>query len=171
MYLKQNCNTSNNLVLSAEETFLSDLLPIFRVSEVKSSSQRIPNHTGTNLINFDQFDDGLPTRTPILNLIDLGLDFGMRKLFSSNKFHTMCKVVPISVVSPDILEPLYCKGLFTTLAIINNPIKRFLKSLIIQKVVSSITFYQKKFWTRLLDRNSRSGLIGVGLTSGLRTIS
>ena len=171
MYLRQNCNISINLVVSTEETLLSGLLPFFRVADVKLSSQRIASHSGPNLINFENFDDDLLPRTPILNSIGIGRGLGMRKLFFSNKFHTMCKVVPISAASPDTLEPLYCKGLFTTLAITNNPIKRFLKSLIMQIVASSITFFQKKFLAWLLDRNSRSGLIGVGLTSGLRTIS
>lgn len=144
---------------------------VLRKPKTNSSYQGICIHLCSDFINFYKFDAELLSRTSIHNSFGMGSSLRFLRLFSSNEFHNKCKAVPHSVANAESLDPLYCKGLFTTLAITNNPIERLSESLIVQKVTSAITSFHKKFMVWLLDRNSKSGLIGVGLASCLRTIS
>ena len=171
MLLRQNCNICNYLGFPTQGALPLGFLSLFRAKESKSAYPGIFKQLSTSFINVEKFDDHLHSRTSSLNLIGIGLSSGLPKPFLSNEFHIKCKVVPKSVANSDSLEPLYCKGLFTTLAITKNPIKRLLQSLIVHKVTSALTFPYEKITAWLLDRNSKSGLIGVGLASGLRAIS
>jgi hypothetical protein len=81
------------------------------------------------------------------------------------------KVVPKSVVNPDCLKPLNCKGLFTTThARTNRPlISPILMKFGGHQATCSIQSIRVDF-DRLPDRNLEPGLIGIGLASGLRTL-
>ena len=159
------------MFVHSDEIFSSGSHLVFRTTKTTSSYQIICNHLCTDFLNIEKFDYDLLSRTSSRNFISLGSSFGFLRFFSSNEFHIKCKVVPQSVANADALEPLYCKGLFTTLAITNNPIRRLSKSVIMHKVTSALSFLYDKTKAWLLDRNSKSGLIGVGLASGLRAIS
>ena len=82
------------------------------------------------------------------------------------------KVVPKSVVNPDCLKPLNCKGLFTTThAKTHRPLR---VPLVMASDGHQAVYSNQPFgveFDRLPDRNSKSGLIGIGLASGLRTLS
>jgi hypothetical protein len=171
MYLKLNCTNSNKMFVLSDEIFSSGSTLVFRTTKTNSSYQKICDQLCADFLNIDKFDYGLPLRTSSSNFISLRSSLGLLRLFSSNEFHIKCKVVPQSVANANPLEPLYCKGLFTTLAITNNPIRRLSKSVIVHKVTSALTYLYEKIEAWLLDRNSKSGLIGVGLASGLRAIS
>ena len=153
------------------EFFSSGSPLVFRITKTNSLYQRICNHSCADFLNIDKFDYDLLSRTSSLNFIGIGSNLRLLRLFSSNEFHIKCKGVPQSKANADTLEPLYCKGLFTTLAITNNPITRLSKSVIMHKVTSALYFLCEKTKAWVLDRNSKSGLIGVGLASGLRAIS
>jgi len=167
MYLKQNCIRSGKLTVRSGEIFPPGFFPVSR-----TSINNIPHHVVCDQLDIifgkSQYDQLSNSQT--LYFIEIDPGSVPRRLSSSNKFHFMNRN-PMSVGSPGALDPLYCKGLFTTLAITNNPIERLSESLIVQKVTSAITSFHKKFMVWLLDRNSKSGLIGVGLASCLRTIS
>jgi hypothetical protein len=171
MYLKLNCTNSNKMFVLSGETFLPGSPLVFRTTKTNSLYQRICNYLCPDFLNIDKLDYDLLSRTSSLNFFGIGSNLGLLRLFSGNEFHIKCKVVPQSVANADALEPLYCKGLFTTLAITNNPIRRFSKSVIMHKVTSTLFFLCERTKVWLLDRNSKSGLIGVGLASGLRAIS
>ena len=146
----------------SDEIFSSGSPLVFRITKTNSLYQRIHNHLCPDFLRIYKLDYELLARTSSLNLVVIGSSLRLLRLFSSNEFHIKCKVVPQSVANADALEPLYCKGLFTTLAITNNPIRRLSKSVIVHKVTSALSFLYKKIEAWLLDRNSRSGLIGVG---------
>jgi hypothetical protein len=121
-------------------------------------------------INFRKSQHNQLSKSQTLYFIEIDRGSVHRRLSSSNKFHFMNRN-PMSSGNSGTLDPLYCKGLFTTLAITNNPIRRFSKSMIMHKVTSTLSFLCERTKVWLLDRNSKSGLIGVGLASCLRTIS
>jgi hypothetical protein len=116
--------------------------------------------------------DRLPDRNPESGLIGIGLASGLRTLSQSNNKNSFIhKVVPKSVVNPDCLKPLNCKGLFTTT---HAKTHRPLISPILMKfgghqATCSIQS-NKVHFDRLPDRNLEPGLIGIGLASGLRTL-
>jgi len=155
----------------SDEIFSSGSPLVFRTTKTNSLYQRICNHLCPDFLKIYKLDYELLSRTSSLYFIGIGTSLRLLRLFSCNEFHIKCKVVPQSVANTDALEPLYCKGLFTTLAITNNPIRRLSKSVIVHKVTSALSFLCEKIEAWLLDRNSESGLIGVGLASGLRAIS
>ena len=155
----------------SDEIFSSGSPLVFRTTKTNSFYQRICNLLSPDFLRIYKLDHELLSRTSSLNLVVIGSSLRLLRLFSSNEFHIKCKVVPQSVANADALEPLYCKGLFTTLAITNNPIRRFSKSMIMHKVTITLSFLCERTKVWLLDRNSKSGLIGVGLASGLRAIS
>jgi hypothetical protein len=167
MHLKQNCIRSGNFVVCSGEILPSGFFPLLR-----ATTNNISRHVACNQldINFRKSEHYQLSNSKTQYFIENDPGSVPRRLSSSNKFHFMNRN-PMSVGSPGALDPLYCKGLFTTLAITNNPIERLSESLIVQKVTSAITSFHKKFMVWLLDRNSKSGLIGVGLASCLRTIS
>ena len=81
------------------------------------------------------------------------------------------KVVPKSVVNPDFLEPLNCKGLFTTTHA--NTHRPLIKPMIMasgEHHAACSTLSIECEFDRLPDRNPGSGLIGIGLVSVLRTL-
>ena len=92
-------------------------------------------------------------------------------VFTSNSI-LKHKVVPRSVVNPDFLEPLNCKGLFTTHAITQSPNFQSLVKTVFGRMASirhSLDYYEMAW--KLPERNSGPGLIGIGLVPKLRTLS
>ena len=149
-----------------------EILPSGFSTVLRTSTNNISRHVACNQldINFRKSEHYQLSNSKTLYFIENDPGSAPRRLSSSNKFHFMNRN-PMSSGKLGALDPLYCKGLFTTPAITNNPIERLSGSLIAQKVTSAITSFRKKFMVWLLDRNSKSGLIGVGLASCLRTIS
>ena len=86
------------------------------------------------------------------------------------KFTFNSKVVPRSVVNPDFLEPLNCKGLFTTNAKTQCLNKKPLEMVFCRQLAGYSSSLKNNELDNLPDRNPKSGLIGVGLSSGLRTL-
>jgi len=150
----------------SDEIFSSGSPLVFRTTKTNSLYQRICNHLCPDFLIIYKLDDELLSRTSSLNFIGIGSSLGLLRLFSSNEFHIKCKVVPQSVANADALEPLYCKGLFTTPAITNNPISRLSKSVIVHKVTSALTFLFERIKAWLLDRNSEPGFNWRWLGSG-----
>ena len=95
----------------------------------------------------------------------------VRKEAFHRKTISQPKVVPRSVVNPDCLKPLNCKGLFTTThAKTHRPlISPMLMKFGGHQATCSIQS-NKVHFDRLPDRNLEPGLIGIGLASGLRTL-
>jgi hypothetical protein len=149
-----------------------EILPSGFSTVLRTSTNNILCHMASIQldINFRKSQHNQLSKSQTLYFIEIDRGSVHRRLSSSNKFHFMNRN-PMSSGNSGTLDPLYCKGLFTTLAITNNPIERLSESLIVQKVTSAIASFHKKFMVWLLDRNSKSGLIGVGLASCLRTIS
>ena len=149
-----------------------EILPSGFVPVSRTTTNNIAYHMASIQldINFRKSQHDQLSNSQTLCFIGIEPGSVPRRLSSSNKFHFMNRN-PMSSGKLGALDPLYCKGLFTTPAITNNPIERLSGSLIAQKVTSAITSFRKKFMVWLLDRNSKSGLIGVGLASCLRTIS
>ena len=88
-----------------------------------------------------------------------------------SKLSLHSKVVPRSAVNPDFLEPFNCKGLFTTTKAITHrpPIMPLVTAYGRQRATCSEQPTKVAF-SRLPDRNSGPGLIGIGLAWGLRTL-
>ena len=92
-------------------------------------------------------------------------------VFTSNSI-LKHKVVPRSVVNPDFLKPLNCKGLFTTHAISQCPNFKSLVKTVFGRMASirHSLIYDEMAWM-LPERNSGPGLIGIGLVPKLRFLS
>ena len=99
-------------------------------------------------------------------------DFATRSL-SVSHFFDKNKVVPRSAVSPDHLEPFNCKGLFTTTHAIKHrsQVKSVEKAGHEQLATDTHSSTKVDKWSRLPDRNSEPGSIGIGQVSSLRTLS
>ena len=149
-----------------------EILPSGFSTVLRTSTNNILCHMASIQldINFRKSQHKQLSKSQTLYFIEIDPGSVHRRLSSSNKFHFMNRN-PMSSGNSGALDPLYCKGLFTTLAITNNPIRRFSKSMIMHKVTSTLSFLCERTKVWLLDRNSKSGLIGVGLASCLRTIS
>jgi hypothetical protein len=82
------------------------------------------------------------------------------------------KVVPRFGSSPGHLEPFNCIGLFTTTHAIKHRslAKSMEKTWHEQRAVRNHSSSILDRWSRLPNRNSGSGSIGIGLISGLRTL-
>jgi len=113
----------------------------------------------------------LPNRNSGSGLIGIGLAPSLRTLFRTSSANFFNKVVPRSAVNPDHLEPFNCKGLFTTThAIINHSSEHSLDMPPFEhRTIRSNLSMRKDRLNRYPDRNSGSGLIGVGQALGLRT--
>ena len=87
-------------------------------------------------------------------------------------FFSKNKVVPRSVVNPDYLEHFNCKGLFTTThAIIQRSQgKSVEKTCGEQGATRTHSSMKMDRSSRLPDRNSGPGSIGIGLLPGSRTL-
>jgi hypothetical protein len=96
----------------------------------------------------------------------------LRTLFSTSSANFFNKVVPRSVVNPDHLEPFNCKGLFTTTHAIKHRSQGKSVEQTCGEQLATRTHSSMKMdrWTRLPDRNSGPGSIGIGLLPGLRTL-
>tara|TARA_B100002019_G_scaffold155223_1_gene133742 strand:- start:28 stop:660 length:633 start_codon:yes stop_codon:yes gene_type:complete len=82
------------------------------------------------------------------------------------------KVVPKSVVNPDFLEPLNCKGLFTTHAISQSPnFQSLVKTMLGRMASIRHSLNYDEMACMLPERNSGPGLIGIGLVPKLRSLS
>jgi len=99
-------------------------------------------------------------------------DFATRSL-SVSHFFDKNKVVPRSAVTPDHLEPFNCKGLFTTTHAIKHrsQVKSVEKAGHEQLATDTHSSTKVDKWSRLPDRNSEPGSIGIGQVSSLRTLS
>ena len=87
-------------------------------------------------------------------------------------FFSKNKVVPRSAVNPDHLEPFNCKGLFTTTHAIKHRSsgKSVEKTCGEQGATRTHSSMKMDRSSRLPDRNSGRGSIGIGLLPGLRTL-
>ena len=114
----------------------------------------------------------LPDRISGSGSTGIGLVPSLRTLFRTSSANFFNKVVPRSVVNPDHLEPFNCKGLFTTThAIIHRtPGKSEEKTCGEQWATRTHSSKKMDRWTRLSDRNSGPGSIGIGLFPGSRTL-
>ena len=117
--------------------------------------------------------DRLPDRNPRSGLIGIGLISGLRSLslLGTKISISQPKVVPKSVVNPDCLKPLNCKGLFTTTHA--NTHRPLIKPMVMasgEHHAACSTLSIECEFDRLPDRNPGSGLIGIGLVSVLRTL-
>ena len=115
-------------------------------------------------------DDNLPSRNSYPGLIGIGLGSGLRSLSKNSHLHKFCKVVPKSYVSLDFLEPLNCKGLFTTHAITECPIITMMFSSIWHLAIHFLNSFKEGLRIALSVRNSGPGLTGIGLAPELRTL-
>lgn len=171
MCLKQDYTSAGTLVIPLGEILSSRFLFFHNWNEHRLACLGSSPKEGLGIPDFFHTEEHFSSRSPNLDFIGIGPGSGMRKIYLSYLFHIKCKVVPRFAVNPNFLEPLYCKGLFTTLAIKNNPIERLASTSFGQKVRSIFRSLITRSKTCPLDRNSGSGLIGVGLVPGLRTFS
>ena len=99
------------------------------------------------------------------------LGFATRSL-SISHFFDKNKVVPRSAVNPNHIESFNCKGLFTTTHAIKHrsqvkSVEKACHEQLATDVHASIIMDK---WSRLPDRNSEPGSIGIGQVSSLRTL-
>ena len=99
------------------------------------------------------------------------LGFATRSL-SISHFFDKNKVVPRSAVNPNHIESFNCKGLFTTTHAIKHRSQGKSVEQTCGEQLATRTHSSMKMdrWTRLPDRNSGPGSIGIGLLPGLRTL-
>ncbi len=113
---------------------------------------------------FSNFKTSSNQSRQLHEIIDLCDHAVLIKSFSNSE------VVPRSVVNPDFLEPLNCKGLFTTNAKTQCLNKKPLEKVFCRQLAGCSSSLKNNELDNLPDRNPKSGLIGVGLSSGLRTL-
>ena len=104
--------------------------------------------------------------------IGIGLPPRLRTHFySTTQFNFSNKVVPKPVVNPGFLKHFHCKGLFTTTyAITTMPFKYLLRAW--RNLISTCLndSYLLSLISKVVRSQPRSGLIGIGLSLGLRTL-
>ena len=114
--------------------------------------------------------DRLPDRNPGSGLIGIGLISGLRSLSLGTKISiSQPKVVPKSVVNPDCLKPLNCKGLFTTTHA--NTHRPLIKPMVMASGEhhAAVDLSIECEFDRL-PIATRIRFIGIGLVSVLRTL-